>query len=68
MDSKYYALVELTAFTAIAVGFCVYQIWSVRRKPDDEDATPAQLKDRPIEHCGRIYGALNHNATRSFVA
>jgi hypothetical protein len=47
MDSKYYALVELTAFTAIAVGFCVYQIWSVRRKPGDEDTKPAQPKDRP---------------------
>jgi hypothetical protein len=47
MDSKYYALVELIAFTAIAVGFCVYQIWSVRRKPGDEDTKPAQPKDRP---------------------
>jgi hypothetical protein len=25
-------------------------------------------KTGPIERCGRIYGALNHNATRSFVA
>ena len=37
MDPKYYSLVELIAFTAIAVGVCVYQIWSVRRKKDDED-------------------------------
>ena len=38
MDQKYYALVELIAFSVIAVAFLGYQIWSVRRKtPDDSE-------------------------------
>jgi hypothetical protein len=47
MDSKYYALVELTAFTAIAVGFCVYQIWSVRRKPGDDERNACAAQRPP---------------------
>lgn len=41
MDSKYYALVEIIAFAALALGFCGYQIWTVRRKSDD----PKQMTD-----------------------
>ena len=35
MDSKYYSLVEIIAFAVLALGFCIYQIWTVRRKPGD---------------------------------
>ena len=35
MDSKYYSLVEIIAFAVIVLGFCVYQIWTVRHKPGD---------------------------------
>lgn len=38
MDPKYYSLVEIVAFAAFAGGFCVYQIWSVRR--NSEEAPP----------------------------
>lgn len=40
MDQKYFGLVELIAFTAIAFAFLGYQIWSVRKKrPDDDSAS-----------------------------
>lgn len=52
MDSKYYSLVEIIAFAALALGFCIYQIWTVRRKPGDEtpkenDPSKSQSEDAP---------------------
>ena len=46
MDSKYYSLVEIIAFAVIVLGFCVYQIWTVRRKPGDgrDKSDPKQQK------------------------
>lgn len=35
MDPKYYSLVEIVVFAVFGFGFCIYQIWSVRRKSDD---------------------------------
>ncbi len=35
MDSKYYSLIEIIAFAVLALGFCIYQIWTVRRKPGE---------------------------------
>ena len=50
MDSKYYSLVEIIAFAVLALGFCVYQIWTVRRKPGDKrdkvEDQPQSGKDR----------------------
>ncbi len=51
MDSKYYSLVEIIAFAAIVLGFCAYQIWTVRRKPGDgrdkpEDPKPSDTDRR----------------------
>ena len=46
MDPKYYALVEIVAFAVFAGGFCVYQIWSVRRKSDD-DVKPPEPAAKP---------------------
>ena len=40
MDPKYYSLVEIIAFAVIVLGFCGYQIWTVRRKPGDERSKP----------------------------
>ena len=42
MDSKYYSLVEIVAFAALALGFCLYQIWTVRRKPSDKKAEASE--------------------------
>lgn len=49
MDSKYYSLVEIIAFAALALGFCIYQIWTVRRKHDDDEASrvPPPEKNTP---------------------
>ena len=52
MDSKYYSLVEIIAFAVLALGFCVYQIWTVRRKPGDgrdkAEDKPQSGKDRTL--------------------
>lgn len=40
MDPKYYSLVEIVVFAVAALGFCIYQIWSVRRKSDEPEARP----------------------------
>lgn len=55
MDSKYYSLVEIIAFAAFALGFCVYQIWTVRRKPGDDapksrEPSNAKNQDAPNEY------------------
>jgi hypothetical protein len=42
MDSKYYSLVEIIAFAALALGFCAYQIWTVRRKPGEGKGNSAR--------------------------
>ena len=50
MDSKYYSLVEIIAFGVIVLGFCAYQIWTVRRKPGDgrdKPETPKQSGPEP---------------------
>ena len=49
MDTKYYALVEIIAFAALALGFCAYQIWTVRRKPDDQKPRQTELASGPDE-------------------
>lgn len=49
MDSKYYSLVEIIAFAVLALGFCLYQIWTVRRKPGDETAKPSEQSSPPNE-------------------
>ena len=40
MDPKYYSLVEIVVFAVAALGLCIYQIWSVRRKSDEPEAPP----------------------------
>ncbi len=42
MDSKYYSLVEIIVFAMFALGFCLYQIWTVRKKPHDTVAKPSE--------------------------
>ena len=49
MDQKYYALVELIAFSVIAVAFLGYQIWSVRRKtPHDSRRSSSDSSEHSI--------------------
>ena len=47
MDTKYYSLIEVVAFAVIALGFCIYQIWSVRRKSDDAETPPNDAAKSP---------------------
>jgi hypothetical protein len=49
MDSKYYSLVEIIAFAVLALGFCIYQIWTVRRKPGDEAPSSREQSHPPNE-------------------
>ena len=41
MDPKYYGLVEIVVFAVAVFGYCIYQIWSVRRKSDEPEARPS---------------------------
>lgn len=47
MDPKYYSLVEIVVFAVFGLGFCAYQIWSVRRKSGDTDARPDNSAETP---------------------
>ena len=49
MDSKYYSLVEIIAFAVLALGFCIYQIWTVRKKPRDLVQTPPEAESSPSD-------------------
>ena len=44
MDPKYFGLGEIVLFAVAAFGFCIYQIWSVRRKPDESETRPDDIE------------------------
>jgi hypothetical protein len=48
MDPKYFGLFEAVAFAVCAFAFCGYQIWTVRRKSDD-DVKPLDPSSEPRE-------------------
>jgi len=53
MDPKYYSLVEVVTFAVFGLGFCAYQIWSVRRKPDEPE-TRASDAEKPRDSEGKV--------------
>ena len=53
MDTKYYALVEIIAFAVVVLGFCGYQIWTVRKKPDEVAPKPSASEGAKSDNAGK---------------